>query len=319
MKAISLLLLGITAIFSSPVSAQYYDLAVYPKWFVEAIPGRPDALEELRVALSEPIPVKTISLSTGVKLEYIEQGNKDGIPVILLHGFPDSWRSYEQVISYLPKSFRVFAISQRGHGNSDNPAKGYFPKDFAADLAAFIKAFKLPPAVIIGHSMGASITQQFVVKYPELVRGIVLEGAIASFDDKKDMVDYKQVVDQLKDPLDTALARGFQQSTLAKPIAEDYFNVLLQESLKVKAHVWKGVWQGLMTANYRPALHQVNKPALIIWGEKDNFGPREDQEFFVTAIKGSVFIEYKGTGHSLHWEEPKRFAEDVTNFINSIK
>jgi non-heme chloroperoxidase len=318
MKTMSFLLLGLATFFSPSAPAQYADLSVYPKWYIEAIAGNPETLEDLRDAV-EPIPVKTIRLSTGVKLEYIEQGDPNGIPVILLHGFPDSWRSYEQVIGYLPKTLHVFAISQRGHGNSDKPAAGYDPGDFAADIAAFIKAHKLPPAVIVGHSMGATITQQFVVKYPAMVRGIVLEGSIASFYDKKDMADYKKVVDQLQDPMDTALAREFQQSTLANPIAEDYFNVLLQESMKVKAHVWRGVWKGLMTANYRAALHNVKKPALIIWGDKDNFGPRADQEFIVSAIRGSVFVEYKGTGHSLHWEQPKRFAEDVTGFIKSIK
>lgn len=302
MKTIGILLFALTAL-SVSASPQYFENDVYPKWYLESLPGH---------------SVKTINLSTGVKLEYVEQGDKDGIPVILLHGFPDSWRSYEQVLNYLPKSLHVFAISQRGHGNSDKPAQGYFPGDFATDLAAFIKAMKLPPAIIVGHSMGASITQQFVVKYPELVRGFVLEGAMASFADKKDLADYKSLVDQLKDPLDTAMTREFQQSTLANPISEDYFNILLQESMKVKAHVWKGVWKGLMTANYRAELHEVEKPALIIWGEKDSFGPRADQEFFVTAIKGSQLIEYKGIGHSLHWEQPKRFAQDVANFIESI-
>src|SRR5688572_21082546 len=187
MKTMSFLLLSL-ATFSFSASAQYNDLAVYPKWYVGINPEHTEGLKELIVPFNEPIPVKTINLSTGVKLEYIEQGDPNGVPVILLHGFPDSWRSYEQVIGYLPKSLHVFAISQRGHGNSDKPTAGYFPKDFAADIAAFIKAHKLPPAVIVGHSMGASITQQFVVKYPELVLGFVLEGAMASFDDKKDLV-----------------------------------------------------------------------------------------------------------------------------------
>jgi non-heme chloroperoxidase len=319
MKTIAFLLLGIASFFSVSTSAQYYDRDVYPKWFVESIPGRPDALEALRADFAEPIPVKTVNLKTGVKLEYIEQGNKDGIPVILLHGFPDSWRSYEQVINYLPKTFHVFAISQRGFGNSDHPSKSYYPKDFAGDVAAFMKSLNLPPAIIVGHSMGGVITQQLVVSYPYLVRGFVLEGAFVSFADKKEMADFKYVVDQLQDPLDTALAREFQQSTLAKPISEEYFNILLNESMKAEANVWKGVWEGLMTANFRAALPQVKKPALIIWGEKDVMAPRADQEFFTSAIKGSKFIEYKATGHSVHWEEPKRFAEDVVKFIESIK
>jgi pimeloyl-ACP methyl ester carboxylesterase len=90
--------------------------------------------------------------------------------------------------------------------------------------------------------------------------------------------------------------------------------------MKVKAKVWKGVWEGLTTAaNFRSAIYQVKKPALIIWGDKDNFGPRADQDHFVTAIEGSQLVVYKGTGHSLHWEEPVRFANDISNFVDSIK
>lgn len=308
MKTICIFLLSVVSFIAS---AQDSDWAVYPKWY-------PNDLEPLPNTYSEPAPVKTIKLSTGVKLEYMEQGDKNGIPVILLHGFPDSWRSYEQVLSYLPKSFHVFAISQRGHGNSDHPAKGYYPKDFAGDIAAFIKALNLPPAFIVGHSMGGIITEQFVVSYPNLVRGIVLEGTFVSFADKKDIADYKTIVDQLQDPLDTAVAREFQNSTLAKPISQEYFNVLLNESMKVKANTWKGVWEGLMTANFRVQLYSVKKPALLLWGEKDVMVPREDQVHILTALEGSQMIEYKGTGHSLHWEEPKRFAQDVTDFINSV-
>lgn len=304
MKIVASFLLGVAVFVSVNTSAQGNDFEVYPKWYTKS---------------AEPAPVKTISLSTGVKLEYIEQGDKNGIPVIFLHGFPDSWRSYEQVVSYLPKSFHVFAISQRGHGNSDHPAKGYYPKDFAADVAAFMKALNLPPAVIVGHSMGGIMTQQFVVSYPKLVRGFVLEGTFVSFGDKKEMADFKTVVDQLQDPLDTATAREFQKSTLANPISEEYFNLLLNESMKVEAKVWKGVWEGLMTANFRTALYSVKKPALIVWGEKDIMAPREDQEYFLLAIEGSQMIEYKGAGHSLHWEDPKRFADDVARFVESTK
>ncbi len=317
MKNIGILLLVLVTVFSGKVSAQPHDLASLPKWYAASIRERSQSQQE--TSSTDPAPVKTISLSTGVKLEYIEQGNADGIPVILLHGFPDSWRSYEQVLPLLPKSYHVFAISQRGHGNSDRPANGYNMKDFAADIAAFMKALGIPPAVIVGHSMGASITQQFAVSYPELVRGIVLEGAMAAPGEKKDFIEYALVVDQLSDPIDSAMSYEFQASTLANPISKEYFNVLLEESRKVPAHVWKGVFRALLAIDVRQELRQFTKPALIIWGDKDNFGPRSDQDFFASAMKRAQFVIYKGTGHSLHWEEPARFSADLVKFVESIQ
>ena len=62
-------------------------------------------------------------LPTGVTLSYVEQGDPSGTPVILLHGITDSRRSFETMMPGLPRSLRVFAISQRGHGDSSKPAK----------------------------------------------------------------------------------------------------------------------------------------------------------------------------------------------------
>ena len=98
--------------------------------------------------------VQSIQLSTGVNLQFVEQGNARGIPVILLHGYTDSWHSYETTLPFLPEDLHVFALSQRGHGNSDRPKQNYHPKDFAADVASFIKKKNLGPAVIVGLSLG---------------------------------------------------------------------------------------------------------------------------------------------------------------------
>ena len=65
---------------------------------------------------------KAIALSTGVTLPYVEQGDPDGVPVILLHGVTDSWRSFEPVLPHLPPSIHAFALTQRGHGDADRPS-----------------------------------------------------------------------------------------------------------------------------------------------------------------------------------------------------
>lgn len=318
MKKISFLLLGL-ATFSFSASAQYYDLPVYPKWYTGINPEHTEVSKELISPLTEPIPVKSINLSTGVRLEYVEQGAAGGIPVLLLHGFTDSWFSFREVMKYLPSSFHVFSITQRGHGNSDHPATGYFARDFAEDIAAFVKAMNLSKVLLVGHSMGTVVTQQFVIDYPNLVRGIVLECGFPNISDKQVMLDFKKVVETMQDPIDKAFVREFQVSTVAKPIREGYMDSLVNESMKLQAFVWKGAWEGFMQFDFRKELPKVNKPALIIWGDKDVYSPLSDQQFFISALKGSHLIVYKDGGHSVHWEEPKRFAEDVTRFINSIK
>ncbi len=91
--------------------------------------------------------IKSVDLPNKVKLPYIEQGNSSGFPLILLHGYADSWRSFERVLPYLPDSIRTFAITQRGHGDASRPATGYRIHDFVADLKAFMEVLHLKAAV----------------------------------------------------------------------------------------------------------------------------------------------------------------------------
>jgi pimeloyl-ACP methyl ester carboxylesterase len=67
--------------------------------------------------------------ATGIRILYVEQGNDDGVPLILLHGYTDSWRSFEPVLPLLPQSIHACVPTQRGHGDADRPVEGYAPAD----------------------------------------------------------------------------------------------------------------------------------------------------------------------------------------------
>ena len=71
--------------------------------------------------------VHSVELPTGVTLQYVEQGDPAGIPVLLLHGATDSWRSFEPVLPHLPSSIRAFALTQRGHGDAAARAPRLMP------------------------------------------------------------------------------------------------------------------------------------------------------------------------------------------------
>ena len=79
--------------------------------------------------------IKSVELPNRVRLPYVEQGDPSGVPMLLLHGVTDSWRSFERVLPHLPDSIHAFALTQRGHGDADRPATGYRARDFAADVA----------------------------------------------------------------------------------------------------------------------------------------------------------------------------------------
>lgn len=261
--------------------------------------------------------VKRITLATGVTLEYAEQGDADGETVIFLHGITDSWHSFETTLKHLPPSIHAFAVSQRGHGNSDRPAAGYHPKDFAADIADFIKQQKLGAVIIAGHSMGGVNAQQFALDYPQLTKALVIIDSDAAMKQNPGMPEFYQLVMDIKSPaIDPAFMDEFQKSTLVKPIDTDYYNLLVAEGLKVPTRVFKAALTGLISVDFTNDLHKIEAPTIIFWGDKDGFCLQSDQQLFIDNIRNAKLITYENTGHALHWEQPARFASDLVNFIN---
>ncbi|HEY6503503.1 MAG TPA: alpha/beta hydrolase [Chitinophagaceae bacterium] len=263
--------------------------------------------------------VKTIRLSTGVQLEYAEQGDMSGIPVIFLHGLSDSWHSFETTLPLLPGNIHAFAITQRGHGNSSKPENGYSPANFAADVAAFIREKKLGSVFIAGHSMGGVHAQQIALNYPQLIKGLVIIDSDPAFRDNKGMPEfYEEVLKLDDDVIEREFMDEFQKSTLAKPIDSLYYDLLVNEGLKVPPGVFKAALKGIMEVDFSGQLENINAPVLIFWGERDSFCGRDDQDRLVKGIKNARLVVYEGTGHALHWEETKRFADDLTVFINKV-
>ena len=266
-----------------------------------------------QIALRE----QTIALETGVHLAYVEHGDARGLPVILLHGFTDSWRSYEDVIPLLPEDIHAFAITQRGHGTSSKPQDLSF-KSFAADIASFIRQKKLGSAIIVGHSMGGLVAQRFVIDYPELAQGMVIVSSEAHFADNEGMPGFLEEVSKLQDPIGYPFAEGFQKSTIVKPVDSARVEVYIGESLRVPARVWAAISKELSITDFRTEVRAIAVPTLILWGNRDSICPESDQQAFAASIKNSTMLIYDGTGHALHWEDGKRFVRDVTSFVNMV-
>lgn len=262
--------------------------------------------------------VKSIELPNRVKLQYVERGDPMGVPVLFLHGITDSWYSFEPVLPHLPASIRAFALSQRGHGDSERPASGYRPLDFAADIAAFMDALELKQAVIVGHSMGSYIAQCFALNYPERIMGLALIASFFSFRDKQCVMEFRDAVSGLTDPVDHDFALEFQKSTLVKEVPQTFLETVVEESRKVPARVWQAALEGLLEADHSAELYKIKSPALIVWGDQDAYCPRSDQEALREAIAGSHLLVYTGVGHAIHWEYPERFASDVAAFTDRV-
>lgn len=263
---------------------------------------------------------QSVDLRNRVTLRYAEHGNSSGIPLLLMPGLGDSWRSFNPVIEYLPNSIRAFAITQRGHGDATHPQEGYGFDDFAADLDALMDALDLRAAVIAAHSASGFFAQRFAIDHAERILGLVFIGSPLTLRDHTGLQEaWDSTISKLADPVDPGFVRDMQAGTLAKPIPEEFFETLVAEMMKVPARVWREGFQHLLQEDLTEELNHIQVPTLIVWGDRDAVVSRADQDALMAAIKGSRLLVYAGVGHSPHWEEPDRFASDLAAFIASIE
>ena len=270
--------------------------------------------------MSDSAPVvRSVELSNGVKLPYAEHGDPSGVPIVLVHAIADSWYSFERVLLHLPNSIHAIAITQRGHGDASRPAEGYRPHDFVEDLAAFMDVLHLEEAIIAGGSSGGFVARRFAIDYPDRTLGLVLLGSPAILRDKPGVLEmWESTVSKLTDPVDPGFVREFAESTLAQRVPLEFMETMVQENLKVPARVWKATFEGLLEDDSFGALNRIVAPTLIIWGDRDAFLPRADQEKLQAAITGSRLVVYPGSGHAVYWEEPYRVASDLASFIEEL-
>jgi len=263
--------------------------------------------------------VITVELPKQVKLQYFEQGNHLGFPLILLHGYADSWHSFERVLRYLPKSIRAFALTQRGHGDASRPVTGYRSHDFSMDLAAFMDALELEAAVIAGGSSGGIIARRFAIEHPNRTLGLILVGSPLTLKDKPGVLAlWDSTISKLKDPIDPSFVREFVKSNLAQQVPQAFLKTVIKENLKVPARVWRATLKGLLEDDSSEKLNKIKAPTLIVWGNKDGIIPRSEQETLLKRITGSRLVVYPGAGHALYWEEPAHFASDIVVFIEHL-
>lgn len=257
----------------------------------------------------------TTRLDTGTEMAWVESGDAAGVPVLCLHGYGDSLRSFETMTPHLPGGLRVFAVSHRGHGDSPKPEDGYTIDRFAEDAMAFLDAMGIARAVVVGHSMGSFVAQRIAIDHPDRVLGIVLIGSFVTLNGHDGVEEmWREVIDGIADPVDEAFVREFQTGTIAMPVDPAYVEVIVSESMKLPARVWRGAMAGMRGRDHTDELAAMSRPTLIIWGDRDAlFGP-EHEDALRAAIPHAAFLAYEGVGHGVQWEVPQRTAADVGAF-----
>lgn len=259
-----------------------------------------------------------VRLATGVRLRYAEQGRGDGPVVVMLHGYSDSWKSWSLLLPLLPPGLHVYALDQRGHGESERPASGYHMRDLAADVVAFMDARGIERATVVGHSMGSFVAQQVALAAPARVERLVLIGSATTPRNVVGMGDLDAAVRSFADPeapVSAEFAREFQVSTVHHPVPAPFVDGAVAASLKLPARVWRALMDGMLATDVASELRALRIPTLLLWGERDAMMLRAEQDALLALLPDAALVAYAETGHAVHWERPAEVARDLARFV----
>lgn len=254
-----------------------------------------------------------VALADGPTLAYVEAGDPDGSPVLLIHGYTDNSRSWSLLAPYLA-GHRLIAVDLRGHGGSDAPACCYGLDSLADDMDRLLDALGIAKADVIGHSLGSMTALTLAALHPERVNRLVLISSSVhpGAGPGSWLWDNISTLDFPLDPDGKFMTDWYWNPN---PVPADYIDRERAESAAVPEHVWKGVLDGLAIADLGAIAPLVTAPTLVLWGDQDGLFDASHQERLRAALPAARFETFAGYGHNMFWETPERVGATVGSFL----
>lgn len=263
-----------------------------------------------------------------VELHYQDYGS--GRPVVLIHGWPLSGRSWEhQVPALIDAGYRVITYDRRGFGNSSQPWDGYDFDTFAGDLNALLTHLNVNNATLVGFSMGGGEVVRYLSAYgTERVSKAVLASAVPPYLFKSD--------DNPDGGLDDATIAEFEGGVKGDRLAflegftHNFFTAgdksdLISEPARlynrdIAAFASPKATLDCIAAfartDFREDLKAVTVPTLVIHGDSDGIVPFEvSGKRSHEAIADSSLVLIKGGPHGVNATHPDEFNEALLEFL----
>ena len=278
--------------------------------------------------------LQRIALPTGVSLDVQVAGDPANPPVILLHGFPESHRTWRHIVPDLARDHFVIAPDQRGYAGSSKPAgvESYRPDRIVADLLALADRFGIDTFTLVGHDWGGAVAWMAALQHPGRVAKLVIINAPHPF------VMQKTLFDDMAQREASQYIRAFRNPDLEKHIDNiglaGFFDTSFARHVEMskvgdEKAVYLDQWgqPGALTAMlnwYRasaivvPAMDETPErpafldapfpplkvPTLVIWGLGDKALLPSQLEGLDALVPG-VRIEKVDAGHFVPWENPE--------------
>jgi pimeloyl-ACP methyl ester carboxylesterase len=264
-----------------------------------------------------------------------------GPPLLLLHGWPEFWLTWEPVMTRLADRYTLLAPDLRGFGDSDKPDGPFGPEQHAADMVALMDALGLEKAGVIGHDVGGAVMQPLARTAPQRLAGLFFFdfvypgiGARMAEPDRLNQIWY-QSFNQLE--LAPALVGATRESCRAyigyflkhwahrKDAFDDVLEAFTDNFLKPGnlaggfAH-YRASHAGRikMMKGEAPKLAPIGVPTCVRWAERDVLFPFSWTDRLSETFTNLDIALLPGVGHFPHREDPDRAATQMAAFFKKI-
>lgn len=276
--------------------------------------------------------IQTADIGHGITLHYVEQGT--GTPVIFVHGSLSDGGYWTDEVTAFSTNYRAIAYSRRYNYPNDNPARpGYSAIVDADDLASLIRTLHLGKVVLIGHSYGAYDALFLAIKYPALVRALILAeppaipllGYLPGDEQKKGKDMEKDIQRRMVVPMQEAFGRGDREAgisaflayVLNDPKAWEKIPQSGREQMLRSAREWDVM---MTTGTIFPAIgpaeiRRIKAPVLLLSGAKSYpFLSLITQELG-RLLPHNQSIVFPNAGHQMWYQNTEECRKDVKDFL----
>jgi pimeloyl-ACP methyl ester carboxylesterase len=277
--------------------------------------------------------------ANGAALHLVEAGQ--GAPLLLLHGWPEFWLTWEPVMTCLSHRFRLIAPDLRGFGDSGKPNGPFGPHDHAADMLALLDALGIARAGIVGHDVGGAAMQPLARKAPERVAGLFFFdfvypgiGARMGAPDRLNEIWYQSfhqmdiapvVVGASRQSCEAYIAHFLRHWAHRKSAFDNVLSAFVENFLKPGnlaggfAH-YRASHAGrvAMMKGEAPPLPPITLPTCVRWAEHDPLFPYAWTDRLNETFADLDLAPFPGVGHFPHREDPDRAAGEIAAFFDRI-
>ncbi|MGH7847826.1 MAG: alpha/beta fold hydrolase [Candidatus Binatia bacterium] len=281
----------------------------------------------------------------GLKIHYLEWGEPNGEPLLLIHGWRDhaqSWNYFvDAVRAKTGRPLRIIAPDCRGHGDSGWVGAGgyyYFP-DYVHDLDCVINSLNIPSVTLVGHSMGGTISFMYTGTFPQHVRKLVLmEGmgplGMTFSDAPPRMETFLSQMQSIRE------GTTVEYSSFEYPSLEDAAKRFHRANPRLTAErafeltCWgmrrneNGTWTWKFDPLHRTTsplpfyaeqamefYRRIECPVLVIFGKESKQTPRPDLQQRLGAIRNHRQVAIARAGHMIHQDNPDDLADEILRFL----